>query len=322
MKRRIWLAGGLLLGAALIGEITQPVIARATPVRPASGAFDVKRLEAHVRMLSDTLGPRDHRHLENLDRVATYIAGEFSQVGLHPSDQTYELEEKTYLNVRVLLGPKTPERIVIGAHYDSDGALPAADDNASGVAVLLELARAFAVSPPPIETELVAYTLEEESQFRGKLMGSAIHARSLKREGVQVKGMISLEMLGYFSNEPDTQKFPLGMLRLFYPTRGNFIAVIGKVGGEGIVRRVKAAMAGASELPVYSMNGPRSIPGIDFSDHASYWDEGYPAVMVTDTAFYRNANYHRASDRPETLDYGKMSQVGASVYAAAFALAK
>jgi len=215
-----------------------------------------------------------------------------------------------------LIGPSTGERVVVGAHYDAFEALPGADDNASGVAVLLELARALAAAPPKITVELVAYTLEEPPHFATRYMGSAVHAQSLKTEGVRVRAMFSLEMLGYFSDEPESQHYPAPLLRLFYPSRANFVAVIGRIGGEGIVRRTKRAMAGGSALPVHAMIAPRSIPGIDYSDHASYWDEGYPAAMITDTALFRNDHYHEATDRPETLDYERMSQATASIYAA------
>src|SRR5206468_3668881 len=147
---------------------------------------------------------------------------------------------------------------------------PGADDNASGVAVLLEVARLLGRDAPKTRIDLAAYTLEEEPNFRGPNMGSAVHARSLKQGGVHVRAMISLEMLGYFSDQPGSQSFPAAPLTLFYPTTGNFVAVIGQVGGEGLVRRVKRAMR-TGQIPVESMNGPRFIPGIDFSDHASFW---------------------------------------------------
>src|SRR6266542_3744173 len=131
-----------------------------------------------------------------------------------------------------------------------------------------------------------------------------------------VRVMFSLEMIGYFSDAPGSQRFPSSVLSLFYPTEGNFISVIGKMGAGMLVRKIKKAMAEATSLPVYSINAPRLIPGVDFSDHLSYWREGYPAVMITDTAFYRNANYHTMWDTADRLDYQRMSQAVEAVYAA------
>ena len=132
--------------------------------------------------------------------------------------------------------------------------------------------------------------------------------------------MVSLEMIGYFNDQADSQHYPVALLKAFYPTRGNFIAVVGKLDQIRVLRRVKAAMVGASPLPVYSISAPRSIPGVDFSDHLNYWNAGYDAVMITDTAFYRNPNYHTFEDTPDTLDYRRMAQVVQGVYAAVTAL--
>ncbi len=310
--------GVLVVAWALV---TQPLLPRAP--KAATVNSDPARLEVHVRMLSETLVPRDESHPHMLDRAAAYIRREFEQAGGTVSDQPYDLDGKTYRNVIALFGPNTAERIVVGAHYDSVAAeVPAADDNASGVAGLIELAYWLGATSPPMQIELVAYTLEEGQHFRTQRMGSFVHARSLKQQGVPVRAMFSLEMLGFFSDAPNSQRYPHPLMNLFYPTQGNFIAVVGKLNQPMVVRRVKAAMQAASLLPVYSMNAPRSVPGIDFSDHRNYWEMGYDAVMITDTAFYRNPNYHTPRDTAETLDYQRMAGVVQGVYAAILALAQ
>ena len=200
--------------------------------------------------------------------------------------------------------------------------LPGADDNASGVAGLIELAYLLGKTSLPVRVELVAFTLEEPPFFRTPFMGSAIHAASLKKQGVKVRIMFALEMIGFFSDASHSQGFPLSILRLFYPSQGNFIAVVGKLGQGSVVRRVKQAMRGPSLLPVYSINAPRFVPGIDFSDHLNYWEAGYEAVMITDTAFYRNQGYHTLQDTPDTLDYERMAMVVQGVYAAILASAR
>lgn len=301
--------------------VTQPVWVNQKPEHLIS--VEPARLEAHVRMLSENLVPRDAHHPENLDRVAAYIGREFEQAGAQVSDQPYSVNGTTYRNVIASLGPDTKEIIVIGAHYDTAGpGIPGADDNASGIAGLIELVYLLSEDALPLRVELVAFTLEEMPYFRTKDMGSAIHAVSLKEKGVAVRMMFSLEMIGFFSNQPGSQTFPLSLLKIFYPTEGNFIAVVGKLFKGSNVRRIKRAMRTASPLPVYSINAPKWLPGVDFSDHRNYWEAGYDAVMITDTAFYRNPYYHTPYDTPETLDYGRMAMVVQGMYAAILAISQ
>jgi len=300
--------------------VTQPLLfsgerQNVTAVEPA-------RLEAHVRMLSEQLIPRDGAHPENLDRVASYVRQEFARATGRVSEQVYDAQGNPYRNVLAQFGPETTERIVVGAHYDAAGEYPAADDNASGVAGLIELAYLLSKAAPSMCVELVAFTLEEAPYFVTSRMGSLVHAESLKTAGIPVRMMFSLEMIGYFSDQPQSQTFPFSLLAAFYPSQGNFIAVVGKLDQGLAVRRVKQAMQSASSLPVYSINAPRWVTGIDFSDHQSYWQAGYNAVMITDTAFYRNHNYHTGRDTADTLDYRRMAMVVQGVYAAVLALAR
>ena len=300
--------------------MTQPMLSSASP--SANRTVDPARLETHVRKLSIEFTPRDESHIENLDRTAAYIMNEFSQTTQSVSESPYRVQGKWYRNVIAQFGPDSEERIIVGAHYDTAGPLPGADDNASGVAGLLELARLLGQHPPPIRVELVAFSLEEPPFFRTTGMGSSVHAESLRKQGARVRVMMSLEMIGYFSDEPQSQQFPTGLLRAFYPSKGNFIAVVGRLSEGLLVRQTKAAMRDAAPLPVYSINAPTLIPGIDFSDQLSYWNAGYSAVMITDTAFYRNRNYHTANDTAEKLDYKRMAMVVEGVHAAVSELAK
>lgn len=300
--------------------VTQPLLSRATP--NSERTVDPSRLEAHVRRLSIELTPRDATHTENLDQVAAYIKNEFSQTSAFVSEQAYRVQDKSYRNVIAHFGPETEERIIVGAHYDTAGPLPGADDNASGVAGLIELARLLNRQQLPLRVELVAYSLEEPPYFGTTGMGSSVHAQSLRQQNVRVRAMFSLEMIGYFSDAPNSQYFPIGILSAFYPSTGNFISVVGRLGDGLLVRRTKTAMRNAAPLPVYSINAPQSIPGVDFSDQRNYWHAGYDAVMITDTAFYRNRNYHTAQDTAEKLDYKRMAMVVEGVYAAVMDLAR
>jgi hypothetical protein len=305
---------------------SRPGRATAASTTRAAAGVDPARLEAHVRALAETFVPRDAAHPENLDRAAAYIRRELAAAGGRVEDQQFQAGGATYRNVIARFGPGTRERIVVGAHYDAAGPYPGADDNASGVAGLIELARLLGTSAGKsalkTQVELVAFTLEEPPYFASSAMGSAVHAQSLRRQGVPVRAMLALEMIGYFSDAPGSQQFPLPSLKLLYPSTGNFITVAGKLGQGALVRRIKRAMASASPLGVESISAPASLPGISLSDHRNYWEAGYPAVMITDTAFYRNDNYHGATDTPDTLDYERMARVVQGVRAAVTDLAK
>ena len=314
------LAGVVLLLVAVWFWLTQPLLSRAQP-NPVR-TVDPARLEAHVRKLAVELSPRDITHLENLDRAAVYIAGELTQAGGSVSEQGYRVENQSYRNVIARFGPDTPERIVVGAHYDACGPLPGADDNASGVAGLIELARLLGAHPPALRVDLIAFSTEEPPYFGTTGMGSSVHAQLLKKENVSIRAMLSLEMIGYFSDARGSQRFPAGILSAFYPSTGNFIGVVGRVSEGLLARRVKSAMTQASPLPVYSVTAPSVIPGVDFSDQRNYWHHGYSALMVTDTAFYRNLNYHTADDTAEKLDYKRMAMVVEGVYAAVAELSR
>ncbi len=299
--------------------VTQPLFLNPQPTNQT--LVSPTRLETHVRTISEAIFPRDFEQTEDLERVATYVREQFEKARGAVSDQPFQVNGKTYRNVIASFGPESGEVIIVGAHYDSFGPNPAADDNASGVAGLIELAYLLGQHAPTMRTELVAYTLEEPPFFRTASMGSAIHASSLKQRGAKVKAMIALEMIGYFSDAPNSQRFPAAVFGLMYPSRGNFIAVVGSVGEGMLVRKVKGAMRAASPLPVRSINAPSFVPGLDFSDHLNYWNAGYPALMITDTAFYRNTAYHTNQDTANRLDYQRMAMVVQQVYAAVMSLA-
>lgn len=265
--------------------------------------------------------PRDWNNPAGLAKAGAYIEKIFRESGGRPWKQTYAVRGREFTNYGVAFGPGAGSRLILGAHYDACGELPAADDNASGVAGILELAQRLGSNPPGCRVDLVAFTLEEPPFFRTQDMGSARHAASLAAEKADVRAMISLEMIGRFEDAPNTQHIPFP-LSWFYPDRGNFIAIVGRFSDLGVTRRVKAVMRAAGSLPVRSLSGPRWIPGVDFSDHHPYWDRGYPAIMVTDTAFNRNRDYHTEGDTPEKLDYRRMAQVVQGVEMAIRELAK
>ncbi len=284
-------------------------------------AVDPERLKKHVRTLTESFHPRDSAHPENLARAAAWLTEALGQAGGRVRQEPFEAEGARYVNVVATFGPEEGERLIIGAHYDAAHTTPGADDNGSGVAALLELAAFLGRHTPALRVDLVAFTLEEPPFFRTPFMGSTVHARALREAGVAVRAMVSLETMGYFSDAPDTQRFPVPALKLRYPSTGNFIAVVGQLGEDTLVRSVAGAMQSGSRVPVELISAPRSLQGVDFSDHLSFWDVGYPAVMVTDTAFFRNPNYHTPQDTWDTLDYARLAEVVRGVQCAVQGLA-
>lgn len=283
---------------------------------------DTARLLADLTFLAGSPVARDDAHAGRLNECADYIFHSFNRLTDSVEFQKYLLNGKEYRNVICSFGPRSGPRVIIGAHYDVCGSQPGADDNASGVAGLLELARLLKVQEAQLHyrVDLVAYTLEEPPNFRTANMGSAVHAKMLSEQHIPVKEMICLEMIGYYSDRRGSQHYPAGLMKLFYPSRADYIAVVGKNGQGRAVRRTKKAMRGNSAIRVCSINAPAFIPGIDFSDHLNYWKYGYTAVMITDTSFYRNNNYHERTDTLDTLNPGKMAEVVNGVLAAVMGL--
>lgn len=279
-------------------------------------------MKAHVLKLSNDYSPRNHTNTKNLDRCAEYIRVHFKKAGADTSIQEFTARGRKYQNVIGFFGDKTGERIVIGAHYDAYINTPGADDNASGVSGLIELAYLIGKEKMKTGIEVVAYTLEEPPFFGREDMGSAHHARWLHDRKIRVKCMIALEMIGYFSSEPGSQLYPSRALKIFYPNKGNFIAVVGRLDQRKIVKEIKGLMKGAADLPVYSINAPLAVAGIDFSDHRNYWKYGHDAIMITDTAFYRNQEYHESEDTAERLNYELMGKAVIQVFEAIKGLAR
>ncbi len=277
------------------------------------------RLKNDVEALFNTPTPRSVYHPEGLNAASAYIQKEWEKLGLAVEKQSFNAEGTEVHNLIVRLGPAEGERWVVGAHYDvcSEDAAQnrGADDNASAVAVLLELSRLLVEQKIQVlrPIELVAYTTEEPPFFATKLMGSYVHAESLFKAKAKVKGMLSLEMLGYFSDEKGSQEYPSPLLRPFYPSTGNFLMIAGDLKAASLSRHLKKAFKKYGNIPTYSLNAPDVIPGIQFSDHRNYSPFGYPSAMLTDTAFYRNKNYHQVTDTPETLNYEKMADITQSL---------
>ncbi|MDO9528003.1 MAG: M20/M25/M40 family metallo-hydrolase [Syntrophales bacterium] len=269
------------------------------------------QLYEHVKYLSVRIGSRSVHDYEKLEATKHYIVSYLEDLGYTPILQDCKYNGKIYNNIIVSIkGVKHPdETIVFGAHYDTVYGTPGADDNASSVAVLLEICRALKDFSPGRTLKLIFFTLEEPPLFRSKLMGSYVYASEAKRKGENICAMVCLEMVGYYSDKKGGQTFPLPFMSLVYPSTPNFIAVVGNLTSINLVKRIKNSINKSSEIPVETLSTVGFVPGVDFSDHRSFWKMGYPAVMITDTAFYRNPNYHSVKDTIDTLNFNKMSSL-------------
>jgi Zn-dependent M28 family amino/carboxypeptidase len=276
-----------------------------------SGVGCAAYLRRIVEKLALGIGPRPYTEHARLEEAADFIAGEFASSGVGVTEQRFEFERHTYRNiVGELPGRRAGEPIlVVGAHYDTVRGTPGADDNASGVAGLLALAKMLADARPARTVRFAAFALEEPPVYRTKRMASYRYALGLKEAGAHVGGMICLEMIGFFSDREGSQRYPLPLMSLSFPKAGNFVGMVGNRRSAAFTRLAAEGFRDATDLPLRTLNAPAVVVGIDFSDHWSFAKLGYPALMVTDTAFYRNANYHGAGDLPDTLDYGRMAQV-------------
>ena len=272
---------------------------------------DSRKLHRHVKELTVEIGSRSVHEYDNIEAAKEYIVDCLKAFGYEPSLQTFTYSRKKYSNIIAsITGTKHPdETVIIGAHYDTARGTPGADDNASAVATLLEIARALKDFSPDRTLKLIFFVIEEPPIFKSEQMGSYIYAKEAKGRKENITSMMSLEMLGYYTNEKDGQTYPFPIMSRVYPSTPNFIAVVGNLKSTSLVGKVKHSLEAGSRIPVESLSALSFIPGVDFSDHRSFWKMGYPAVMITDTAFYRNPNYHKEDDTIDTLDFDKMAEL-------------
>ena len=280
-------------------------------------------LRRHVSTLAGEIGERNVFRPQALQRAADYLRREWRQQGYEVRAQEYAVEEIRVANLEVSRhGARAPGQIVIfGAHYDTVLGSPGANDNGSGVAALLELARHFATRAPERTLRFVAFVNEEPPFFRTKEMGSRVYARAARKRGEDIRAMLALETIGHYSDAPSSQRYP-PFFSWFYPERGNFIGLVSNFGSRALMRRVRDAFRAASDFPLEHVATFAWITGVDWSDHGSFWAAGYPAIMVTDTALYRYPYYHSPQDTPEQVDYPRLARVTAGLIAVVEDLAR
>ena len=277
-----------------------------------------EQLRLHLKALTETIGERSVRTPGNLNKTVEYILSFYKEIGIKAWREPYHYEGFEVANVvaEISSGHNPARRFVLGAHYDSVAGTVGADDNASAIAVQLETARylkaIFAHETLDLNVKLISFALEEPPAYRTPYMGSRVYAKKARRENEKIDGMICLEMVGYACYEPGCQKYPFPLGFLDYPKAGNFIGIVGNFKSGEFTRALINEFQKNDGLPVVKLSVPfngRIIPSVRLSDHASFWDQGFKAVMVTDSAFFRNPYYHTPADTMEKLDYRFMAEL-------------
>lgn len=267
-------------------------------------------LKQDVVMLAETIGIRNTWSHAELIQAAEYIEMRLKKIGLQVERQEFEADGKPHFNLQAEVpGTSRPEEIVVvGAHYDSVIGCPGANDNATGIAALLAIAEELAESGPERTLRFVAFANEEPPHFQTDSMGSAVYAKGCRERGENITAMISLETLGCYLDEPGTQKYP-PPFGIFYPDRGNFVAIVGNISSRKLVHRAVAIFRESCRFPSEGAALPGGMTGIGWSDHWAFWEQGYPAIMFTDTAPFRYEHYHLITDTPDRIDYDRCARV-------------
>jgi Zn-dependent M28 family amino/carboxypeptidase len=269
------------------------------------------RLRKHITVLGEEIGERNLWQGGTLDVTAKYIEETLQATGYAVSSQTYTVQGTSVRNLEVELGgtSQVEEIVLIGAHYDTVRGSPGANDNASGVAALLEIARLLAAKPLARSVRFVAFVNEEAPFFYTWEMGSHRYARRAHERGDNITAMLSLETIGYYSDAEGSQQYPSPVYTWLYPNTGNFIGFVGNLASRKLVRQCLGAFRRHSAFPSEGVAAPGRMMGIHWSDHWSFWQEGYAAVMVTDTALFRYPHYHASTDLPDRIDYERLARV-------------
>jgi Zn-dependent M28 family amino/carboxypeptidase len=307
----------LLLGGGTLYMTDMPGDSH-SGVLPPLGADEMSlrdRLKRHVTVLAGEIGERNVWRHDALETAASYIEETLRELGYPVAAQVYAAEGKTVRNLETEIAGTlwSDEIVLIGAHYDSVQGSPGANDNASGVAALLEIARLLAEKRPARTVRFVAFVNEEAPFFYSKEMGSRVYAHRAYERGDNIVAMLALETIGYYVDTKGSQHYPLPLYSLFYPDTGNYIAFIGNLSSRTLVRQSVASFRRHTAFPSEGIAAPGWLGGIHWSDHWSFWQEGYPALMVTDTAPFRYPHYHARSDTPDKIDYPRLARVVAGL---------
>ena len=283
-------------------------VSRAAPLSPQEIALRAE-LQEIVQGLAGDIGERNIPRYPALNAAAEFIEKSFADAGLQSRRDSYDVRGRACHNIEVEIPGASREIVLVGAHYDSVYGAPGANDNGTGVAGVLALARRFAGQTPQKTLRFVAFVNEEPPYFQTAEMGSLVYAGGCKARGDRIDAMISLETIGYFSDAPHSQVYPSPGLGVFYPRTANFIGFVANVGSRSLLRRALKSFRATQKLPSEGAAVPAFIPGVGWSDHWAFWQNGYPAIMVTDTALFRYRHYHEPTDTPDKIDYDRFTLV-------------
>jgi Zn-dependent M28 family amino/carboxypeptidase len=315
LKGWVWLAARLSILILIITlivafMISMPGRSYSGPLQPLSESETSisENLKTHVTTLAGKIGERNIHRYESLKASEEYIRSTLASFGYEVSEQAYTVEGREVRNLEVEIRGASNGIILIGAHYDSVRGSPGANDNATGAAAILEIARLFKNETPARTIRLVAFVNEEPPYFQTENMGSLVYARRSKERGERIEAMLSIETIGCYSDHPASQHYP-AVFSWFYPDRGNFIGFVGNLSSRSLTRRSIRVFRETTSFPSEGIAAPGWMTGIGWSDQWAFWEEGFPGVMITDTAIFRYRHYHTSADTPDKVDYDRMTRV-------------
>jgi hypothetical protein len=304
------ISGAIFL--CLLSFVTMPNRSYSGPFHPLSDEEKLvhDRLKKHVFTIAGEIGERNIWHYSELEAAASYIEGVYSDLGYHATGQAFKVDNLSVRNLEAELKGvlEADEIVIVGAHYDSVIGSPGANDNASGVAALLEIARILSKKTLTRTVRFVAFVNEEPPFYRTGEMGSRVYAFQSRQRGEKIAAMFSLETIGCYSDKNGSQHYPFPF-SFFYPHRGNFVGFVGNLSSRRLLRQAIGAFRRTTAFPSEGVAAPGWLTGLGWSDHWSFWKEGYPAIMITDTALFRYAYYHSAMDTPEKVDCTRLARV-------------
>ncbi|WP_081693766.1 MULTISPECIES: M28 family peptidase [Planktothrix] len=294
----------IAIGSLMISMPGKSYSGQLPPLTPSQEQVS-QQLNRYIKIIADDIGEHNYIFYNQLIQVENFLNERLSQAGYAVKTQEYSVDGKVFRNLEIeIRGTEKPDEIVIvGAHYDSVVGSPGANDNGTGAVAILALAEKFATLKPKRTLRFVEFVNEEPPFFWSENMGSWVYAQRCKERQENIVAMLSLETMGFYSQASNSQQYPVNILKLIYPNQGNFISFIGNISSRSLIHQAIGKFRNSAQFPSQGVSLPNFIPGVGWSDHWSFWEAGYPALMVTDTAPFRYPYYHTQHDTPEQIDY-------------------
>ena len=294
----------IAIGSLMISMPGKSYSGQLPPLTPSQEQVS-QQLNRYIKIIADDIGEHNYIFYNQLIQVENFLNERLSQAGYAVKTQEYSVDGKVFRNLEIeIRGTEKPDEIVIvGAHYDSVVGSPGANDNGTGAVAILALAEKFATLKPKRTLRFVEFVNEEPPFFWSENMGSWVYAQRCKERQENIVAMLSLETMGFYSQASNSQQYPVNILKLIYPNQGNFISFIGNISSRSLIHQAIGKFRNSAQFPSQGVSLPNFIPGVGWSDHWSFWQAGYPALMVTDTAPFRYPYYHTQQDTPEQIDY-------------------